>query len=151
MSGERTKGSHQNWSAPDPSWRSRSGGCHRPGPPGSCPFSPLFWLGGFSSTKIDDRKQLGYPYSNLSTGGRCSGNVGTREGAICFASLIECSCSAMQNKMQLLRCCKTSLNQSKTRSTKKWLGRLGNYLIGQLLFVEPNGRLMAFHTSLCPQ
>ena len=39
------------------------------GPPGSCPFSPLFWLGGFPHESRLQKK--GYPYSNsnLSTGG----------------------------------------------------------------------------------
>ena len=38
------------------------------GPPARCPSLPLFLRQG-SLTEIDYRKKIGYPYSNLSTGG----------------------------------------------------------------------------------
>ena len=44
------------------------------GPPARCPFSTLFWLGGFPYSNSLQRK--GYPYSNLSTGGPSLFNQG---------------------------------------------------------------------------
>ena len=50
------------------------------GPPARCPFTNSFFGEG-SPTKIENRKQIGHPSSNLSTGGPKAGGTPQKNGA----------------------------------------------------------------------
>ena len=70
-----------------------------------CPVSPfLFWGREGFSTKIDYRKKIGYPYSNLSTGGPKDGDPGVQfsRGLYPFCSAAPCFFCAEEANEHLL-------------------------------------------------